>query len=59
MEKGNIYCEFFEFILLLNKNVKDIIILFLNKICVFDLILIYIVKDNINLLLFFISRIVR
>ena len=59
MEKGNIHCEFSEFIPPSNKNVKDIITSFSNKTCALDPIPTHIVKDNINLLLPFISRIVR
>ena len=59
MEKGNIHCELSEFILPSNKNVKDIITSFSNKTCALDPIPTHIVKANINLLLPFISRIVR
>ena len=59
MEKGNIHCEFSEFIPPSNKDAKDIITSFSNKTCALDPIPTHIVKDNINLLLPFISRIVR
>ena len=59
MEKGNIHCELSEFIPPSNKNVKDIITSFSNKTCALDPIPTHIVKANINLLLPFISRIVR
>ena len=59
MEKRNINCELSEFIPPSNKNIKDIITSFSNKTCALDPIPTHIVKGNINLLLPFISRIVR
>ena len=59
MEKRNINCELSEFIPPSNKNIKDVITSFSNKTCALDPIPTHIVKGNINLLLPFISRIVR
>ena len=59
MEKRNINCELSEFIPPSNKNIKDVITSFSNKTCAFDPVPTHIVKGNINLLLPFISRIVR
>ena len=59
MEKRNIHCELSEFIPPSNKNIQDIMTSFSNKTCALDPIPTHIVKGNINLLLPFISRIVR
>ena len=58
-EKRNIHCELSKFIPPSNKNIKDVITSFSNKTCALDPIPTHIVKGNINLLLPFISRIVR
>ena len=59
MEKRNIHCELSEFISPSNKNIQDIMTSFSNKTCALHPIPTHIVKGNINLLLPFISTIVR
>ena len=59
MEKINIHCELSEFIPPSNENIKDVITSFSIKTGALDQIPTHIVKGNINLLLPFISRIVR